>query len=64
VLHDLRLAAHYCHRLLLLNQGRALADGLPEEVLNESDVGQAFGIRMRKGMGLMTDSFSLPWERI
>ena len=64
VLHDLCLAAHYCHRLLLLNQGRVLADGSPEEVLNESDVGQAFGIRMRQGEGLMTPSFSLRWERI
>jgi len=33
VLHDLNLAARYCDRLVLLHEGRAHADGTPEEVL-------------------------------
>jgi iron complex transport system ATP-binding protein len=33
VLHDVNLAARRCHRLLLLAQGRALACGAPNEVL-------------------------------
>ncbi|MBU3933980.1 MAG: ABC transporter ATP-binding protein, partial [Candidatus Omnitrophica bacterium] len=34
VLHDLNLASEYCHRLLLINEGRIHKAGLPEEVLN------------------------------
>jgi iron complex transport system ATP-binding protein len=32
-LHDLNLAAHYCDRLFLLQEGRVVASGVPEEVL-------------------------------
>jgi len=34
VLHDLNLASEYCHRLLLINEGRIHKAGLPDEVLN------------------------------
>lgn len=34
VLHDLNLASEYCHRLVLLNEGRIHKIGLPEEVLD------------------------------
>jgi iron complex transport system ATP-binding protein len=33
VSHDLNLASQYCDRVLLLNQGRMVALGMPEEVL-------------------------------
>lgn len=32
-LHDLNLAAHYCDRLFLLQEGRIVASGTPEQVL-------------------------------
>jgi len=63
VLHDLRLAAHYCHRLQLLTHGSELANGAPTEVLSESNMAQAFGIQMRKGTGPISTAFTLPWER-
>lgn len=35
VVHELYLAARYCTRLMLLKQGRLLADGVPAEVLTD-----------------------------
>ncbi len=64
VLHDLRLAAHYCHRLQLLMHGRELANGSPAEVLSEPHIAQAFGIRLREGSGSIGTAFTLPWECI
>ena len=34
VLHDLNLASEYCHRLVLINEGRIRKMGRPEEVLD------------------------------
>lgn len=33
VLHDLNLAAHYCDHIVVLEQGRVVADGTPDDVL-------------------------------
>jgi iron complex transport system ATP-binding protein len=45
VLHDLTLAARYCHRLVLMNHGRIEAVGAPAEVLTEDRLASVFGIR-------------------
>lgn len=45
-LHDLNLAALYCQRLLLLKEGRLLAEGAPGEVLTEETLAQAYGVRL------------------
>ncbi len=44
-LHDLNLAAQFSDRLLLLGQGRVLAQGHPEEVLIPELLEKAFGVR-------------------
>jgi iron complex transport system ATP-binding protein len=44
-LHDLSLAARYCHRVLLLQEGRAVAFGTPREVLTPARLAQAYGVR-------------------
>lgn len=46
VFHDLNLAAQYCPRLVLLSQGRLLADGRPEEVLTGPQVSHVYGTRV------------------
>lgn len=45
VLHDLRLAAHYCDRLALMKDGRVITAGAPQDVLSENHILAAFGIR-------------------
>ncbi len=44
VLHDLTLAARYCDRLLLLHQGRVLAEGAPAGVLTPEYLAESYGI--------------------
>jgi iron complex transport system ATP-binding protein len=43
--HDLALAARFCDRLVLLAQGRVLAEGTPEEVLTTANVETAYEVR-------------------
>ncbi len=47
VLHDLTLAARYCGRLLLINEGRIVADGTPAEVLTAERLRMVYGIDAR-----------------
>jgi iron complex transport system ATP-binding protein len=42
ITHDLNLAAQYCGRLLLLHEGRLLADGPPEAVLHEATLREVY----------------------
>ena len=43
-LHDLGLAARHCSRLILLHQGRIVADGPPQAVLSAANLARVFGI--------------------
>ena len=40
--HDLNLAAAFCRRLVLLDQGRIAADGTPEDVLDAGVLSPAY----------------------
>lgn len=42
--HDLSLAARYCNRLALMNQGRLMAVGAPSEVLHPQVLSQVYGL--------------------
>ncbi len=44
VLHDLNLAQHFCDRLLVINQGKLIADGVPEDVLSDVLLRDVFAI--------------------
>lgn len=48
VLHDLNLAARCCDRVVMLEHGRVLADGPPEEILTEELVGEVYGVRAER----------------
>lgn len=42
--HDLKVAAKYCHRLVLLKEGQIIAQGKPEEVLTPANLRVAYGV--------------------
>ncbi len=44
-LHDLNLAARFCSRLILLHQGKIVADGTPELVLTPEHLQRVYGVR-------------------
>lgn len=44
VLHDLALAAHFFQRLVLLDQGRVVADGCAADVLTPERIRDVFGV--------------------
>lgn len=44
-LHDLGLAARHCTRLVLMERGRLVADGPPQEVLTEDNLARVFHLR-------------------
>ena len=46
VLHDINLAARFSNELLLLQEGRIIAEGLPEEVITSEIIKQAYGIEI------------------
>jgi ABC-type hemin transport system ATPase subunit len=43
-MHDLDAAGAYADRLIVMEGGRAVADGLPGEVLASPAIAQVFGI--------------------
>lgn len=52
-LHDLSLAARHCDRILMLEEGRVVADGAPAEALSDALLGQVFKIaRAGDSLGL------------
>jgi iron complex transport system ATP-binding protein len=46
-LHDLTLAGQFADRLILLDRGRAVSRGKPDEVLTEDTLTRHFGARVR-----------------
>jgi iron complex transport system ATP-binding protein len=46
-LHDLVQAARYCSRILVIDQGRTVADGPPDAVIRNDVIGPVFGVDLR-----------------
>ena len=44
VVHDLALAAAVCSRIVLIKDGKVLANGAPEDVLTPDNIGAAYGV--------------------
>ncbi|MCU0828950.1 MAG: ABC transporter ATP-binding protein [Tabrizicola sp.] len=57
-LHDLTLAAEFADRVLILDQGRVIADAAPEDALTEATIAQAFQVATRVDRTGTTPRFS------
>ena len=62
VLHDLTLAARFCRRILLMQEGRLVADGPPDEVLTEASLRQVYSVIPLIGHA-HNERFVVPWRR-
>jgi len=47
VLHDLNLAARFCDRLVLLDEGRVQLEGAPRDVLSSPALQSAYGVEVQ-----------------
>ena len=47
VLHDLNQAARYADRIVVMQDHRVFADGLPEDILTEELIASVFGVQAR-----------------
>ncbi|MEM9148017.1 MAG: ATP-binding cassette domain-containing protein [Pseudomonadota bacterium] len=69
VLHDLTLAAAVADRILLLDQGRVVADGAPQETLSPERVEAVYGLpvvvdTLPSGQVAITPMFTVPEGRL
>ena len=48
-MHDLELARHHADRLIIMNEGAAVADGEPEALLAGSEMPRVFGVERTDG---------------
>lgn len=57
VFHDLNLAAQYCGRLILLNNGRIAAMGSPDEVLTAEHIQEIYNVDVLVKRNPLTNAF-------
>ena len=43
--HDLDLASRFCHRIIVLDKGRIVADGAPDMALDAPCLARVFSVR-------------------
>ena len=54
-LHDLNLTARFADHLILLRQGRVLAEGAPAQVLHQPEIGATYGVDIHITFGPKKD---------
>jgi iron complex transport system ATP-binding protein len=62
VMHDLTLAARYCHRLALMHEGKLVTSGSAREVLNPENLATVYNIDARYSQG--DEFYIIPWQRV
>jgi iron complex transport system ATP-binding protein len=65
VTHEINLAAQFCNRLLLMDQGKIVADGPPGDVLKFQLIQQVYQVKVYIDINPFTKSvYLLPYETI
>lgn len=59
IAHDLKLAAKFCSRLLLLAGGRIVADGTPADVVTSANLEAAYGLHSAVFVNQITGSLDI-----
>lgn len=63
ITHDINLAAQFCERIVLLDEGSILADNKPQEVLNFELLQKVYGVKVYIDLNPFTKSiYILPYE--
>lgn len=57
ILHDLNLAAEYCKKLILLNNGKIFAKGGVDEIITENNVREVYGTEVLKHKNIFYRAF-------
>ena len=60
VMHDLNLSAMIADRMVLLAEGRIVAEGPPETVLQDRPLSRAYGCALRVGQAPAAGPWILP----
>ncbi|MGY0394791.1 ABC transporter ATP-binding protein [Fusobacterium sp. SYSU M8D902] len=47
IIHNLRLAIKYCTRLILVNNGKIIGDGIPENIITEENLRNIYGVEAK-----------------
>lgn len=47
ILHDINIASRYCDRILALNSGKLLLEGVPEELIQEDALKAIYSVEMK-----------------
>ncbi|MCF1468486.1 heme ABC transporter ATP-binding protein [Agrobacterium vitis] len=64
VLHDLNLAAEFADNLIMLNNGRLIADGSPQTVIDDELIAAVYGLSGTVGRIPTHSPFVLPQSRL
>jgi iron complex transport system ATP-binding protein len=63
VTHDINLAAQFCERLILMDKGKIIADGPPDQVLQFQLIQQVYGVKVYIDVNPLTKSlYILPYD--
>jgi len=63
ILHDLAMASRFCDRLLVLRNGRLVADGTPAEVLSPAGMEAHYEVTGHHGAH-DAEAFVIPWKAL
>lgn len=45
-LHDLNLASQYCDKLILMDEGKIVKEGIPKEIIKKENIKKVYGIKV------------------